>query len=393
VTTTGGVNESFEFLPGNYGDYASNTTARKVIISANGIRSGYNTSTTGIEATAGYHFHAGKNGNSVENGTVAFDGRTSGTLAMTVVSVFTNWTMTLPSSPGSSGQFLQTDGAGVTTWATAGGGGGLSGGTINYVAGWSSSTTLSSTSSIYLDKPNNRVGLINMTTPQADLHINEGTGQSAYIKFTAGTTTGTSSTDGFDIGISSTGAAEIRQREALTLSMFTNNTETIRISGSQSFAFGKSLELERWNEFQISPWSFDATNGSAQVSKFVSGTQTSNNTPTELFTTGSSTIGGRIKIDTSHLAGFMIDVVAHNITDNQSYYVRHRGLIRTATASTAANIVGSVTTETIYSNFTAGALSSATGSSVNGCLEIKVTGLTGKTIRWMAVTELYEINF
>jgi hypothetical protein len=32
------------------------------------------------------------------------------------------WTLTLPKNPGTSGQVLQTDGAGVTTWATAGGG-------------------------------------------------------------------------------------------------------------------------------------------------------------------------------------------------------------------------------------------------------------------------------
>jgi len=34
------------------------------------------------------------------------------------------WTLTLPKNPGTSGQVLQTDGAGVTTWATAGSGGG-----------------------------------------------------------------------------------------------------------------------------------------------------------------------------------------------------------------------------------------------------------------------------
>jgi hypothetical protein len=393
LSTTGGVNESFEFLPGNYGDHNTNSTTRKVIISANGIRSGYINTTSGIEATTGYHFHAGKNNNSVENGTIAWDGRTSGTLAMTVTSVFTSWTMTLPSSPGSSGQFLQTDGTGVTTWATAGGGGGLSGGTTNYVAGWSSSTTLSSTSSIYLDKPNNRIGFINMTTPQADLHINEGTGLPAYIKFTAGTTTGTSSTDGFDIGITSTGGAEVRQREASTLSFFTGDLETLRISGSQSFAFGKSLELERWNEFQISPWSYDTSAGSAQVSKFVSGTQTTGSGTVEVYTTGNLNTAARIKLDPNHIAGFMIDVVAYNSTDKQAYYVRHRGLIAATGSAGQARIVGAVTTETIYNNFTAGASSSATGSNTNGNLLIQVSGLTGKTIRWMAVTELYEINF
>jgi hypothetical protein len=39
------------------------------------------------------------------------------------------------------------------------------------------------------------------TTPSADLHIDRGTGQSSQIKFSSGTTTGTSSTSGFDIGL------------------------------------------------------------------------------------------------------------------------------------------------------------------------------------------------
>ena len=36
-----------------------------------------------------------------------------------------SWTMTLPGTDGSANEFLQTDGAGVTTWAAAGGGGSL----------------------------------------------------------------------------------------------------------------------------------------------------------------------------------------------------------------------------------------------------------------------------
>jgi hypothetical protein len=232
-----------------------------------------------------------------------------------------------------------------------------------------------------------------MTTPQSELHINKGNGQSSYIKFTAGTTTGTSATDGFDIGIASTGNAEIRQRENLAISMFTNNLETLRISGSQSFSFGKAHELERFNEFQFSPWSYDATAGSAQVSKFVSGTQTTASGTVEIYTSGNLNTAARIKIDPNHLSGFMIDVIAYNSTDKQSYYVRHRGLIAATGSAGQARIVGSVTTETIYNNFTAGASSSATGSNTNGNLLIQVSGLAGKTIRWMAVTELYEIAF
>lgn len=45
----------------------------------------------------------------------------------------TNYTITLPLNDGNSGQFLQTNGSGVTTWATAGGGGGSPGGSSGQV--------------------------------------------------------------------------------------------------------------------------------------------------------------------------------------------------------------------------------------------------------------------
>ena len=62
-------------------------------------------------------------------GSITFNGVTSGAVTMTVAAAAGTWTLTLPTTAGSAGQFLQTNGAGVTTWATAGGGtpGGSSG--------------------------------------------------------------------------------------------------------------------------------------------------------------------------------------------------------------------------------------------------------------------------
>jgi hypothetical protein len=55
------------------------------------------------------------------------------------VSISTSgWTMKLPTTSGTSGQFLQTDGTGITSWATpAGGGGGTPGGTTGQLQ-WNS---------------------------------------------------------------------------------------------------------------------------------------------------------------------------------------------------------------------------------------------------------------
>lgn len=52
------------------------------------------------------------------SGNVALSGSTSGTVNLTVSATPSNWTFTIPDNDGSSGQFLQTDGAGVTSWQT-----------------------------------------------------------------------------------------------------------------------------------------------------------------------------------------------------------------------------------------------------------------------------------
>lgn len=50
-------------------------------------------------------------------------GSSSGAVTFTPATSGSNWTMTLPSTAGSNGFFLQTNGSGVTTWAAAAGGG------------------------------------------------------------------------------------------------------------------------------------------------------------------------------------------------------------------------------------------------------------------------------
>lgn len=55
-------------------------------------------------------------------GAALLRGTTSGTVTFTVAAAAGTWTMTLPTSAGSSGQVLQTDGVGVTSWVASGGG-------------------------------------------------------------------------------------------------------------------------------------------------------------------------------------------------------------------------------------------------------------------------------
>lgn len=56
-------------------------------------------------------------------GTVKFNGATSGTVTVQSAAAAGTWTLTLPTTDGSSGEFLQTNGSGVTSWAAAAGAG------------------------------------------------------------------------------------------------------------------------------------------------------------------------------------------------------------------------------------------------------------------------------
>jgi len=385
-TSRVGSDQWYEFAPGNFGDISS-TTGMKLNISEFGVRFG--AFSAGV--VAGSDIHVGYN--SQKTGTLGFDGITSGKVTVTVNAAAGTWTMTLPTTAGSSGQFLQTDGTGITTWATSGGGGGgLTGsGTTNYFPRWTGVSSLSSTSSIY--QGTEKVGLIAMTSPTAELHIDRGTGNSSFIKFTTGTITGQTSTDGFDIGIQGTGIAEINQRENNDLVIYTNNTERVRISGSTgSFEFGGSGIASRINEFSFAPWQFQSgTAGTAEYSRVISGTQTSNGTLTEIYTTGNLNTNARISIPSGKIIGFNCDIVAYNITSGSSSYVRKRGLIRNLAGTTA--LIGSITTETIHSNFAAGSSASVSADNTNDALAINVTGVTSQVVRWMVTTELYELGF
>src|SRR5262249_10169547 len=60
-------------------------------------------------------------------------GSTSGGVTISVPAAAGTTTFKLPGSNGSNGQCLQTDGSGVTSWASCGGGGGTPGGSSNDV--------------------------------------------------------------------------------------------------------------------------------------------------------------------------------------------------------------------------------------------------------------------
>jgi len=114
---------------------------------------------------------------------------------------------------------------------------GSTGQTLRYNGGWEASNL------VYNDVTNNRVGL-NFTSPAVLLHQDQGTGNPTYHKFTAGSTTGTGSSDGFDIGIASDGTAQIKQNENLPLIFYTNGTERMRILDNGKVGVGTTTVID-----------------------------------------------------------------------------------------------------------------------------------------------------
>ncbi|MFN3780659.1 MAG: hypothetical protein ACK4SO_00615, partial [Candidatus Kapaibacteriota bacterium] len=144
----------------------------------------------------------------------------------------------LPTSLPTTTGFLQSDAIGNLSWQTiqtlpsA-----TDGQTLHYNNGWQA------TNLIFHDVANNRIGL-NFTTPATLLHQDQGTSTATYHKFTAGTTTGTGSNDGFDIGIDNFGNAQIKQNENLPIIFQTNGTERMRLLATGKLAIGTSTIID-----------------------------------------------------------------------------------------------------------------------------------------------------
>lgn len=96
-------------------------------------------------------------------------------------------------------------------------------------------------SNFFFDNTNNRLGL-GLTTPQSRLHIDAGNATASEVRFTAGTTTGQTSSDGFQVGIDSSGNGELRQRENLPITFYTNNTAQTILTAAGKYIVGDTTD-------------------------------------------------------------------------------------------------------------------------------------------------------
>lgn len=88
----------------------------------------------------------------VNLGALRLAGNTSGTVTVRPSAAAGTWTMTLPTSTGTSGQYLTTDGTGATSWATISAVTGT--GTSGRVAYWSGTGSITSAASFLFDGTN-----------------------------------------------------------------------------------------------------------------------------------------------------------------------------------------------------------------------------------------------
>jgi hypothetical protein len=99
-------------------------------------------------------------------GVLSLAGATSGNVSVDVASVAGTWVMTLPTSGGSIGQYLKTDGSGNCSWSTVS----VSPGGSDHQIQFNNSSSFDGCSNFYWDHVNSRVG-IGCSNPDFDLEV------------------------------------------------------------------------------------------------------------------------------------------------------------------------------------------------------------------------------
>ncbi len=103
----------------------------------------YATSTNAITGNANLTISNGSVTFGVANsvaGSILLNGSGSGTVTVQTAAAAGTWSLTLPTTGGTNGYFLQTNGSGVTTWAVASGSGTVNSGTASHLSYYASTT-------------------------------------------------------------------------------------------------------------------------------------------------------------------------------------------------------------------------------------------------------------
>lgn len=182
-------------------------------------------------------------------GTMRLTGNTSGYVQIQPAAAAGSWTMTLPSSAGTSGYVLSTNGSGVTSWvAQSGGGGGSSSGTAGHVQFSDGASGFSSDSSqFFWDSTNDRLGL-GTGSPSYKLHVNRTTAAGGVSTSAAFVT---------DFGFAGSNAQNVIRLENMNGPSSSHNNEVQFVSsGTTRWGIGTDYNITGTDDFYI----YDFTN-------------------------------------------------------------------------------------------------------------------------------------
>ena len=150
---------------------------------------------------------------------------------------------------------------------------------------------------------------------------------------------------------------------------------------------GTQARVRVANQISTSAGQFAAA-GDAQASRYHLRNSTTNATATTLFRDGSS---ARIVIPAQSAWAFKIRLSAYNSTDNTGAAWTINGGIRRDNANGTA-LLGSPTVTQYADASMSGASVAVTADDTNEAIQVNVTGLASKTIRWHAVVETSEVS-
>jgi len=152
---------------------------------------------------------------------------------------------------------------------------------------------------------------------------------------------------------------------------------------------GLRAAATRYGELCHAAGSF-AANGDAQHTVLIARRLTTNNTANQVLLLDNSS--ARLTLPAKTTWTFEIKLSAYNDTDSASAGWIYRGAIK-RDGSNNTSLVGSL----IEENWKDSAMNSASASVVaddtNEALEIRVTGLTSKNIRWVAVVDISQVSY
>jgi hypothetical protein len=94
---------------------------------------------------------------------------------------------------------------------------------------------------------------LGISAPTADLHLDNGDATAVIQRFTAGTSTGRTVSDGFEIGLDSTGNADIRQRENKNLNFYQNNSKIMEFYSGQAWFLTTTVGMNSGNSVVYTP--------------------------------------------------------------------------------------------------------------------------------------------